>query len=197
MENSSKYRVSFKNALYLLCWRWMKKKHPRSNKRYLALKYFLQANTHNSIEDKSAYPEEAYLKLKNRTWVFRGETETENRYRSSAKGRTTFLQDPTNVAPIVTARTYQLPNKLRHIHAFHADIDQIQQHKLKVSLIESSKTPTLKDELYTLQKGLCSLCHRAIKHETLHDKTCHIHHINPISKGGSKFNKNNLTLTHA
>ena len=138
-----------------------------------------------------------FLKIKNRTWVFRGETKSENRFRDDVKYRTSYLQNPTNVSPIVSARKYQLPTELRSIHAFHKDIDKIIEHKLKVSLLESAKTPTLKDKLFTIQKGLCSICNRPINFETLHENYCHIHHINPIVKGGNKFNVKNLTITHA
>jgi Group II intron, maturase-specific domain/HNH endonuclease len=207
MENSSKYRVSLQNALYLSCWRWIYKKHPKGNKRDMARRYFLKksANTKTGEENLS-YPSynhvdtlvpDKFLKVKNRTWVFRGESKSENRFRDEVKYRTSYLQNPTNVSPIVYARKYQLPIELRSIHAFHKDIERIKECKLKVNLLESAKTPSLKDKLFRIQKGLCSICDRPINFEMLHENYCHIHHINPIVKGGSKFIVKNLTITHA
>jgi len=104
------------------------------------------------------------------------------------------LLNPTNVFPIVSAIKYQLPLELRPIHAFQLNIEKVKEHKLKVNLLESSKTPTLKNKLFTIQKGLCSICERPLNFEKLHEN---YYHINPIVKGGSKFNLNNLTITHA
>lgn len=147
MENSSKYRISVQNALYLLCWKWLYKKHPKTNKRNLARMYFLRSDNSNSI--KSETNSETFLKFKNRTWVFYGITETKHKYTNGiTKYRTTYLKNPTQVSPIITARKYLLPVQLRNIHAFHADLDKLIAHKLQVSLLESAKTPLLKDKLY-------------------------------------------------
>jgi RNA-directed DNA polymerase len=192
MENSSKYRVSVQNALYLLCWRWLYKKHPKTNKRKLTKMYFLQSD--KSIEQNS----ETILKFKNRTWVFHGRTKTEHRYTNgTTKYRTSYLQNPTNVSPIITARKYLLAVQLRNIHAFHLDLDKLITHKLEVSLLESAKTPLLKDKLYYIQKGLCYICNRTIEYDKLHENYYHIHHIKPITTGGSKLNIKNLSITHS
>ena len=223
LDNSSKYRVSVKNALYILCWRWMYKKHPKTNKHNLAVMYFLKNSdktrnlqlpigsllsnfpkkeiTEGTEENLTLpsvnYPEEELLlKVNKRTWVFRGETKSENRIKDGVEYGTSYLQNPTNVSPIVSARKYQLPINLRSIHAFHKDIKKIKEFKLKISLLESAKTPTLKDKLFTNQKGLCSICERPIDFDLLHENYCHIDYINPIVKGGNKFNVKNLNITH-
>jgi len=197
MENSSKYRVSVQNALYLLCWRWLLKKHPKTNKQKLAKMYFLTTRqSDKSIEHDNNT--ETFLKFKNRTWVFHGMTKTENRYtEGKRKYRTSYLQNPTNVSPIITARKYLLPVKLRNIHAFHQDLDKLIAQKLQVSLLESAKTPLLKDKLYYIQNGLCYICNRTIEYDKLHENYCHIHHIRPIVTGGNKFNTKNLSITHS
>jgi hypothetical protein len=72
-------------------------------------------------------------------------TKTENRYTEGKKKyRTSYLKNPTNVSPIITARKYLLPVQLRNIHAFHQDLDKLIAHKLQVSLMESAKTPLKK-----------------------------------------------------
>jgi 5-methylcytosine-specific restriction endonuclease McrA len=190
MENSSKYRVSVQNALYVLCWRWLYKKHPRTNKRNLAIMYFLRSDESTNSN--------SFLTFKNRTWVFNGITKTQHRYTDgTTKYRTSYLQNPTNVSPIITARKYLIPIQLRHIHAFHADLDKLIAHKLQVSLLESAKTPLLKDKLYYIQKGLCFICNQNIDYNQLHENYYNIHHIKPIITGGSKWNIKNLSITHS
>ena len=190
MENSSKYRVSVQNALYVLCWRWLYKKHPRTNKRNLARMYFLRSDESTNSN--------SFLTFKNRTWVFNGITKTQHRYTDgTTKYRTSYLQNPTNVSPIITARKYLIPIQLRHIHAFHADLDKLIAHKLQVSLLESAKTPLLKDKLYYIQKGLCFICNQNIDYNQLHENYYNIHHIKPIITGGSKLNIKNLSITHS
>jgi CRISPR/Cas system Type II protein with McrA/HNH and RuvC-like nuclease domain len=125
-------------------------------------------------------------------------TKTEHRYTDGKiKYRTSYLQNPTNVSPIITARKYLLPVQLRNIHAFHQNLDKLIAQKLQVSLLESAKTPLLKDKLYYIQKGLCYICNRTIEYDKLHENYCHIHHIQPIATGGNKFNIKNLSITHS
>lgn len=57
--------------------------------------------------------------------------------------------------------------------------------------------PTLKEKLFKSQKGVCSMCNKVIDPDYLHYNSVHIHHIEPIKKGGNKFALKNLTLTHS
>lgn len=83
------------------------------------------------------------------------------------------------------------------VHAFHPKIDELIKFKLGLSLLSTPKTPTLKEKIFKSQKGLCGLCNNPIDFESLHLNTVHIHHIEPIKKGGNKFKLSNLTITHS
>ena len=84
-------------------------------------------------------------------------------------------------------------------HAFYDPIivERLIRLKLNISLISTPKSPTLKEKLFKTQKGLCSMCNKIINPDYLHYNSIHIHHIEPIKKGGTKFALNNLTLTHS
>jgi len=233
MENSSRYRVYFQNALYVLCWRWVRNKHPFASKGTLAHMYFLRCKNKKSdlepmIEsqnwkevnkiDRVEGVIREYLKHKKRTWVFYGLSKKEARFTNKWKKRTFFLLNPTNTVPIISARKYLLPKKLRSIHAFHEDFHLVLKEKLKVALMVTSDFLSLKDKLFNKQKGLCYLCYKEIvleKHlphpngmgemiftpgpargEKLHEDYTHVHHIKPISLKGKKFILKNLALVH-
>jgi len=72
----------------------------------------------------------------------------------------------------------------------------IKKDILKVNLRESANTPTLKEKLFYRQEGICLLYQGNINFDKLHENMYHIHHINPIAKGGSNFTLSNLSLTH-
>lgn len=211
MENSSRYRVYFQNALYVLCWRWIRKKHPFSSKKTLAHMYFLRSKDKFPVPGLEATTElpntnegdiisiqqgREYLKHKNRTWVFYGLSKKEARFNNKQIKRIFFLLNPTNTAPIISARKYLLPKKLRGIHAFHEDFHLIEKDRLKVALLATADLPSLKDKLFNKQKGVCYLCHMGIRLDKLHEDYTHVHHIKPISHKGDKFALKNLALAH-
>jgi hypothetical protein len=90
-----------------------------------------------------------------------------------------------------------LPNELREVHAFHDKIEKMRKFKLDLALLSTPKTPTLKEKLFKSQKGLCHLCKKTIEFEYLHYNSTHIHHIQPIKKGGNRQALKNLALTHS
>lgn len=103
---------------------------------------------------------------------------------------------PSDAAKIVTATKYALPLNLRKVHAFHEKIEDLIRYKLNLSLLASPQTPTLKDKLFKRQRGLCWICDKPVDFENLLLKSVHIHHIDPVSKGGNKYKLSNLALTH-
>lgn len=107
------------------------------------------------------------------------------------------MLNPTGSSPIVAAIKHLLPEELKAVNAFDDTImvERLIKLKLNVSLISTPKTPTLKEKLFKLQKGLCSLCYKTINPDYLHYNNVHIHHIEPIKKGGTKFALKNLALT--
>jgi len=212
MENSSRYRVYLQNALYILCWRWIRKKHPLASKGTLAHMYFLRSKAKFSysetmkttpesykgkmINNLYIQQEEEYLKHKNRTWTFYGLSKKEARFSNKWIKRIFFLLSPTNTAPIISARKYLLPKKLRGIHAFHEDFHLVIEDRLKVALMTTSDLLSLKDKLFNKQKGVCYFCNKGIALEKLHEDYTHVHHIKPISLKGDKFALKNLALAH-
>ncbi len=206
MENSSHYRSVVRNALYELTWKWIRRKHPTLGKTTLAKMYFLKSNKDIVVnEDQMAgnkptlidnQKEIKYVKLKNTKWVFRGISRTKSRYSEISKERTSYLQSPSGSTKIVTATKYIVPLKLRMVHAFHERIDELIKYKLNLALLATPEHPTLKDKLFKKQNGLCTICEKPIDHDKLMLNQTHIHHINPIYKGGNKFALKNLALTH-
>ena len=250
LENSSHYRSVVRNALYNMTWNWMRKKHPSSGKKKLALMYFLsqKVSQMDVVDYNSPLPEaikptplaplaplaplvhlrndkqmlraiehlanvgpvektygehgptkdDKYIKIKNTKWTFHGISRTKSRYsKTTGKTRIAYLLKPTDSSPILTATKYVLPLTLRLVHAFHPKVDELIKFKLRLSLLSSPKTPTLKEKLFKSQKGLCGLCNNPIDFESLHLNTVHIHHIEPIKKGGQNFKLSNLTITHS
>jgi hypothetical protein len=137
------------------------------------------------------------VKMKGYKWTFYGRSVTVSRYLKVGL-RTAFLLNPLNSSPIVTAIRHLLPKDLQGINAFDDPVmvEKIIKWKLNLALMSSPKTPTLKEKLFRLQKGACSLCNKPINPDYLLSNGTHIHHINPIKKGGSRFTLKNLTLTH-
>ena len=212
MENSSRYRVYFQNALYILSWRWICKKHPSASKGTLARMYFLRSkvkfsNSETTKTTTESYKEkkinnlytqegEEYLKHKNRTWAFYGLSKKETRFSNKWTKRIFFLLNPTNTAPIISARKYLLPKKLRGIHAFDEDFHLVIEDRLKVALLATSNLLSLKDKIFKKQKGVCYFCNKEITLEKLHEDYTHVHHIKPISLKGDKYALKNLALAH-
>lgn len=182
----------------------MRKKHPTLGKIQLANMYFLRPNTiinpETTTEDSpiELTAKSGYLKMKNYKWVFYGKSTNRSRY-SKQETRTSFLLNPVECSPIVAAIKHLLPDNLKPINAFDDPtvVDRLKGMKLNLSLISSSKTPTLKEKLFKTQKGLCFMCNKFIDPDYLHYNSVHIHHINPIKSGGSKFALKNLALTHS
>ncbi len=204
LENSSHYREVLRQALYNSIWSWMRKKHPTLGKRALAKMYFIRSDTQtepeNMVESSpiAIVAKDQYLKMKNYKWVFYGQTKTKSRY-NKQEVRTSFLLNPLQSLSILTATKYLLPEKHRATHAFDdpVKVEKLKQLKLEVALLASPQTPTLKEKLFKIQKGNCSLCNKPIDPDYLHFNSVHIHHINPIKSGGNKYTLNNLALTHA
>lgn len=170
-------------------------------KKRLAKIYLLRsrdsADLGNITEDSPITSKDGYLKFKNYKWTFYGLSKTKARYSNVTETRTAFLLNPTG--PIIAAIRHSIPEELKTIHAFEdpALVNKLLKIKLRLSLISSPKTPSLKEKLFKSQKGICSMCNKIINFDSLHYNYVHIHHIEPIKRGGNKFALNNLTLVHS
>lgn len=205
LDNSSRYRSVVREALYRMTWEWLRKKHPTLGKKRIAEMYFLRkdeipANDATVDQDSpivSKDTDESYIKFKNHKWVLYGKSSKDSRYKNEKEQRVAYLLNPVNTFPVLATTKYLLPTKLRTINAFDDGIDKIIMFKLKLALTTSAKTPTLKEKLFKLQDGLCTMCNKPIEFDYLHFNTVHIHHKNPIKKGGDKLALKNLALTHS
>jgi len=83
-------------------------------------------------------------------------------------------------------------NKHKIIHGFHEDVRVLEKYIANQLDKNRKKHKTLKENLFTRQKGVCSICFETIKE----DEYRHIHHIFPISLGGSKSSIKNMALVH-
>lgn len=212
MGNSSHYRSVVREALYRLTWKWAKTKHPTLGKKILAQMYFLSSlkrDDNKIIEDKTIKRDKlntsfcdsikepgSNKKIKTQLWTFHGLSRSKSKYSKNAN-RIFYLVNPSKSAKLLSAKHYILPHKLRPVHAFHSKLAELIKYKLDLNLMETAKAETLKEKLYNTQKGLCGLCNKTIEYSTLLMNKTHIHHIEPISKGGNKFKLSNLMLAHA
>lgn len=140
----------------------MREKHPTLGKKKLASMYFLTTKKDiDEIDTDSPTPvsnkvnmntekenKVEYVKFKNTKWVFHGISRSKVRFSKESKTRIAYLLDPTESSPILSAVKYMLPVNLRDIHAFHPRIEEVRRFKLALALLNSSKTPSLKEKLF-------------------------------------------------
>lgn len=180
LGESTYYRNKLRYFLYLLCWRWAKKKHPRWGKKRIAKFYFLG--------DKS---------FKGRKWNFRGFSNKSSRYNESAEGKYTYLIDPTVVVNTVSGLKVQIPEKLLNTHAYSPKYLELVELQTKINLRSLGKRESYKGKLFIKQKGICVICKKALYIDSfLKDGNLHIDHIKPISEGGDKSKISNMRLIH-
>jgi hypothetical protein len=225
LDNSYHFRSVVRNALYIMTWNWVRKKHPNVGKKKLALMYFVRKKPHqrdvvdyNSpipepietsvvefpVSEQRLKKEDKNLKLKFTKWTFHGisrseatYTKTKDRETEGGITRWAYLMNPNDSSPIINATKFVLPLNLNLVHAFHHKIDELIKFKLGLSLLSSPKTPTLKEKIFKSHRGLCGLCSNTIDFETLHLNTVNIHLIKPKKKGENNFKLSNLTISHS
>ena len=185
LSQSSKYRGYVRQAVYRFCMQWAMKKHPKWGKRRIIETYFFGKK----------YEKGKRRKRVGAKWVFRGITKVDSRYtEKTAKGKTNYLIGPTDV-PIINGAAVAIPKKLREIHAYHPRIDELVQFNDKISGLANVKN--LKSKVWKRQEGKCTHCGGEIQLDTLvTELRPELHHIKPISLGGSKGGASNLELIH-
>lgn len=189
MGNSSHYRDTVRNALYHLVWKWASHKHKRWGKRAIANTYFLAKQTVANRKN----PE--YIKFKNTKWVFHGVTRAKSRYNVD-NTKVIYLVDPGNISKLLSSRHYILPKKLLDIHAYSEDYMKVVDFNTTLNLKALGTNTGFKDRLLKKQNNLCPQCQKPLI-ELEHSGGLHIHHLNPIYKGGSRNNIKNMVLLHS
>ena len=194
MVNSSHYRDTVRNAIYRLTWLWASKKHRRWGRKLIANKYFLM----KPLSSGSHYRKLNYSKFKNRKWVFHGKVFEKSRY-TLEKPKTIYLVDVSNISQLLSSKVYVLPNKYLTIHGYHPNYMKIVEHNTNVNLKAGGIHASLKERLLKRQKNLCTHCNETLlSFEGVYgNSNLHIHHINPIYKGGSRNDISNMVLLHS
>lgn len=197
LGNCARYRSIIKNLVYKMCWKWAHRKHKRWGKKKIAEFYFLRKQKKSGeLKDvehsntKAHRRKEKFQKTKNLKWSFHGAVN------SSKKSKTIHLYNIVEKDITVSALTYSVPQDLRKIHAYHSDISKFIEWSVKANQKAFGLFSNTKTKLYKKQKGLCFICKNPFKDQVLFNNKTYIHHIVPISKGGSPESEKNMALVH-
>lgn len=183
--NCAWFRDYIRQALWKMTWQWCIKKHKRWGKKKIARYYF------RSEEGKI---------FKGRTWTFYGITNKESRYKSTDSKMTSkkiYLQDISNVNKIMAGKEFIIPNKFSDIHAFDKEVKLLVEFQATVNLKTLGQYNPRKGKLLRKQNSLCSICNNLITLEQISEGKIHIHHIDPVFKGGSRSEFESLELLHS
>ena len=204
LGNCARYRSIIKNLVYKMIWRWAHKKHKKWGKKKIAEFYFLTKQTKTkksedeiNLKTKVHKRKQKFQKTKNFKWSFHGTANPKSRYtKSSKKSKTINLFNIAEKGITVSALAYSVPQDLRKIHAYHPDILKFIEWTVKANQKALGPFSNIKNKLYKKQKGLCFICKKPFKEQELFDDNTHIHHIVPISRGGSPNSEKNMALVH-
>jgi RNA-directed DNA polymerase len=190
MGNSSHYRDTVRNAIYHLVWKWAHQKHKRWGKKLIANTYFLNKSDNNS---------KIYNKFKNVKWVFHGSVNQTSRYNPEKK-KTIYLVNVSSSTKLLSSKHYIIPNKLLNVHGYHPEYYKLIELNSNTNFKAMDVHAPFKEKLLKRQNNLCSYCSKPLYFSEI-DKTIynelHIHHIEPISEGGSTKNITNMTIVHS
>ena len=178
LSQSYKTLKKLEQFLYKRCWVWALKKHRRWGKKKIASVYFKNST-----------------RFKGRIWNFKGFTKNKSRFKEDINGKVLYLQLPTVCCKVVPAKHFHLKENLRSIHAFSPEIVTLEKKLLAMKIGKMPKYDLLnyKERLFIKQKGSCGLCYKQIGD----NEETYLHHIQPISKKGSKYDINNIILVHS
>ncbi len=201
MSNSYYHLDKVEQYLFKLTWRWAQRKHRRWGKKKIALFYFMQKKQNNSEKNpddkKKKVKDTDFVKIKNRKWAFHGKTKQKSRFKEKEnENPTIYLRQPTQQFNILAGNQYAIPEKIRHLHAYSKESKQLIDFNFKLKLKAMKFGDSFKDKLFEKQKGNCWWCKKEMTDEQLNYFKWHIHHIVPISEGGSREKKSNLALVH-
>jgi hypothetical protein len=97
----------------------------------------------------------------------------------------------------MAGKEFIIPDEIVHIHAFEKGAKALMEFQATVNLKTLGKYNPKKGKLLRRQNSLCSICNELITLEQMSDGVIHIHHVNPIFKGGSTSNLENMMLVHS
>jgi RNA-directed DNA polymerase len=185
---SSHYRDTVRNAVYHLIWKWTHNKHRRWGKKQIAKTYFLTI-------DESSNPNHPSGEIKNVKWVFNGKTNVTSRYGN--KDKRIYLVDIGTIAQLLSSKHYVIPKNLLHVHAYHPDYMKMIEFNTNNNFRALGMNSSFKECLLKKQNNLCTHCEKPLLASEGIYEGLHIHHINPIFKGGARNKIDNMVLLHS
>lgn len=191
LGNSSHYRSLVRNALYNLVWKWAHKKHRRWGRTAIANRYFLTIKDNSEIKKNPDY-----VKIKNTKWVFHDTINYKSRYNKDVN-KSIYLVNPSMSTQLLSTKWYNIPNNLLNIHAYHKDYMKIVEFITNLNFRAQGINGPLKDKLLRKQNNICTYCGESLLTSIGIYENLHIHHINPIMKGGSRNKIDNMQLIHS
>ncbi len=195
LANSSHYRSTVRNALYRLVWKWASRKHRRWSRKLIAKTYFLTIDLTNDKSESSKA--ESYKKFKNTKWVFHGSVKNKSRYNIN-NNKTVYLVDVTNITQLLSSKHYVLPKNLLNIHGYHLNYMRLLTFSTNLKFKSAGLDSSFKQRLLAKQNNLCVHCEEPlITSDSSYGDAIHIHHIEPIYKGGSSNSITNMVVLHS
>lgn len=193
LGNCARYRSIIKNLVYMMIWRWAHKKHKKWGKNKIAEFYFLTRQSETKVHKRK----HKFQKTRNLKWSFHGTAKSKSRYtESSIKKKSIHLVNINEKGLTISALSFRVPQNLRRIHAYHPDINKFIEWTMKANLKALVPFSHKKTKLYRKQNGFCFVCKKPFNEQELFNNNSYIHHIIPISKGGSPSSEKNLALVH-
>jgi len=194
MGNSSRYRDTVRNALYHLVWKWAHHKHRRWGKKQIAATYFLDQIYDETDKSKIV----GYNKFKRTKWTFHGKIKS--RYNPETFKKI-YLVNITTISQLISSKIYIIPKNIEHVHAYHPYYMKLLDFNANVNLKAMGINSSFRDKLLKKQNYLCDHCGLSL-HSSVIDsdqylgENLHIHHKNPIYKGGATNKIKNMALIH-
>jgi len=140
---------------------------------------------------------ESYKKFKNTKWVFHGSVKNKSRYNIN-NNKTVYLVDVTNITQLLSSKHYVLPKNLLNIHGYHLNYMRLLTFSTNLKFKSAGLDSSFKQRLLAKQNNLCVHCEEPlITSDSSYGDAIHIHHIEPIYKGGSSNSITNMVVLHS
>ena len=180
--NCARFRDYIRQALWKLTWAWCRNKHRRWGKKKIANYYFIS-------KERTTF--------KGRIWTFQGISKTRSRYNEKSINKTIYLQDISVANRILSAKDYIIPKRLLDIHGFDKNYMKLVEFQANLNLKSFNRYSPFKGKLLKKQKSICKICNNLITLEQIAEKVVHIHHVEPLFKGGARSKLKNMELLHS
>ena len=131
--------------------------------------------------------------------MFHGSVNDKSRY-NTEKRKTIYLVNVGSSTRLLSSKNYIIPNNLINIHGYHPDYFKLIEFNSNTNFKAMDAYASFKEKLLKIQDNLCGYCSKPLyflESDKLIYNDLHIHHINPISKGGSTKNIKNMIILHS